>query len=212
MLAGQQEITRNDLAIWDASARAWLQSADQAKQKQHIQTTLILNNASVPVNSEPQTYGSVMKAWTIALEAMNYLVKGIPQRVQERATLLAISAWHLYPDMMVYGKCCSEVRQEDSIFKPGILLTLSLQHVREDTKSVYWSLPLACLQYYGHPVRTIRTISPENKRVTCHQFAYIVLGCLFDGWKDYAIDDEQGLARLGRITAMLIESATSPKV
>lgn len=202
ILASQQDISRSDLAIWDSSARAWLQSADQAKQRQHIQTMLILNNASVPVNSEPQTYNSVMKAWTTALEGMNDLIKGIPQRIQDGAALLAVSSWHLYPDMVVHDNSYAEVRQQDALFQTGAILTLGLQQVRKDTKSVYWSLPLARLQFYGHPVRAVRTIG-DNKRITCDQFGYVVLGCLFKGWKEFAVNDEDGLERLGRITNVM---------
>jgi hypothetical protein len=70
-LASKQDISREDLANWDASARAWLQSADQAKEFQHTQTRLILDSARLPVNNEPETYKSVMSAWKVALEAMN---------------------------------------------------------------------------------------------------------------------------------------------
>jgi hypothetical protein len=97
---------------------------------------LILNNASVPVNNEPETYISVMKAWTAALEPINNLVNGIPQRVQDGAALLGISSWHLSPDMRVYGASCAEVKQKVPIFSPTAVLTLGLQHVRDDTKSV----------------------------------------------------------------------------
>ena len=201
-LAAQSEITRGDLANWDASARAWLQSADQAKQLQHKQMMLILNNASVPVNNEPETYASVIKAWTVALEAMNNLVRGIPQRVQDGAALLAISSWHLYPDMVVYAGPGVEVKQNDAIFEPAALLTLGLQHIRDNNKSVYWSLPLAHLQFYGHPIRASRTTGQENSRVSYQQFAYIILGCLFVGWKDLASTNKKGLLwvqRIGRI-------------
>ncbi|KAE9373081.1 hypothetical protein N431DRAFT_544236 [Stipitochalara longipes BDJ] len=179
VLAAHQDISRNDLANWDASARAWLQSADQAMEQQYKQTMLILNNTCIPVNNEPETYASVMKAWTVALEAMNNLVKGMPQRVHDGAALLAISSWHLYPDLVVYGNSCVEVKQKDPIFDRAALLTLGLQQVKEDTKSVHWSLPLACLQYYGHPVETSRTVGEENSRITRPQFAYIILGCIF---------------------------------
>lgn len=181
--AAQQDMTRAELSSWDASARAWLQSADQAKLLQHKQTMLILENASVPVNSEHDTYTSVMKAWAAALEAMNNLVKGVSQRVQDGAALLAISSWHLYPDMGVFGTSCVKVVQNDPLFTRTALLTLGLQHVREHTKSVYWSLPLAYLRYYGHPVKTSKTVGRENSRVTYKEFAYIILGCLFNGCK-----------------------------
>ena len=82
---------------------------------------------------------------------------------------------------------------KDPIFDPSALLTLGLEHIRNDTKSVYWSLPLAYLQYYGHPVQASRTAGQENSRITYQQFSYILLGCIFDGWKTYASTNEDGL-------------------
>lgn len=203
--AGLQEISRAELARWDASARAWLQSADEAKSLQQKQTRLILDNASVPVNNEPDTYSSVLKAWQVALEAMNNLAKGMPQTVQDGAALLAISSWHLYPDMTVYGGPMVEVKQKDPLFKPSALLTLGLQHVRDDKKSVYWSIPLACLQHYGYPIRTFRTAGSDSARITYQQFAYIVLGCLFVCWGEFSRTNEEGLKwiqRVGDITQL----------
>jgi len=202
LVAAQQEISRSDLANWDASARAWLQSADEAKAVQHKQTMLILDNASVPVNNEPDTYTSVMKAWTGALEAMGNLINGMPQRVQDGAALLAISSWHMYPDMVVYGPGI-EVKQKDPLFGRAALLTLGLQHLRDDKKSVYWSLPLACLQYYGHPIHTSRSAGQENSRITYQQFGYVLLGCLFAGWKNFAQTNEDGIEWMLKLGAIL---------
>ncbi|KAH8597426.1 hypothetical protein B0O99DRAFT_507860 [Bisporella sp. PMI_857] len=205
-VAALQDITRAELANWDASARAWLQSADEAKILQHKQTMLILNNASVPVNNEADTYTSVIKAWTSALEAMNNLAKGMPQMVQNGAALLAISSWHLYPNMIVYGGPGVEVKQKDPLFNYSAILTLGLQHLRSDNKSVYWSLPLACLQYYGDPIRTSRTAGEENSRITPKQFPYILLGCLFAGWQNLAVTNEDGLEwvqKLGTILSLV---------
>ncbi|KAG4430288.1 hypothetical protein IFR05_014235 [Cadophora sp. M221] len=207
--AAQQDISRNDLASWDASARAWLQSADQAKAVHHKQTMLILNSMNLPVNSEPETYTSVIRAWTAALEAMNNLVRGLPQRVQDGATLLAISSWHLYPDMVVFGDCCKEIKQKDPLFEPAALLTLGLQHVRDDSKSVYWSLPLAHLQYYGHPIQAMRTVGQENSRISSKQFAYVILGCLFSGWQAYATTNGEGLEWVRRLAKILNLSTMS---
>lgn len=201
--AAQQEISRTDLANWDSSARAWLLSADEARCFNHKQTMLILNNANMPVNNEPEPYKSVMKAWVVALEAMDNLVRGLPQRVQDGAALLAISSWHLYPDMLIYGDACVEVKQKDPIFSSTALLTLGLQDVREECKSVYWSLPLAHLQYYGHPVQASRAVSKENSRISYEQFAFIVLGCVFAGWKNYATTNNEGLAWLIRVAEIL---------
>jgi len=142
---------------------------------------LILDNTSIPVNNEPDTYTSVIKAWTAVLEAINNLARGILQTVQDGAALLAISSWHLYSDMVVYNGPVVEVKQKDPLFKTSALLTLRLQYIRDDKKSVYWSLPLACLQHYGYPIRTSRSIGSETARITYQQFVNILIGCLFVG-------------------------------
>ncbi|PQE26776.1 hypothetical protein CJF31_00003488 [Rutstroemia sp. NJR-2017a BVV2] len=206
MVAAQQDISRDDLSSWDTSARAWLQSADQAKSLQHTQTMLILNNAGIPVNNTKDIYGSVMKAWTAALEAMNNLVKGMPQRVQDGAALLAFSSWHLYPDLVVYGDTCVEVKQKDPIFATTALLTLGLQDTRDnrdDMKSVYWSLPLSRLQYYGPTVQAHGSVGQANSRITYKQFAYVILGCLFDTWSFFARTNNEGLRWIERLATIL---------
>ncbi|KAI9659837.1 MAG: hypothetical protein M1821_001188 [Bathelium mastoideum] len=58
--ATQQEIPRQQIAEWDASARAWLQTADSVKEYKQIQLLQILKNISLPVNSNPQLYTSVV--------------------------------------------------------------------------------------------------------------------------------------------------------
>jgi hypothetical protein len=125
-----------------------------------------------------------MKAWTAALQAMDNLVKGIPQQVQEGAALLGISSWHLYPDMVVLGGKAIDVRQADNLFGGTAILTLGLQIIRE-SRSVSWSLPLACLRYYGQPVTTYGSIGPDNSRITMEQFGFVVLGCVFSKWQDF---------------------------
>jgi len=107
--ASQQFFSRQQLALWDASARSWLQTADTAKRLEHTQLSLIINNLRMPVNSNNDPYQSVLKAWTSAMTAMDRLIQGIPQRVQDGAILLAISSWHLYPDMEVLVNECKTV-------------------------------------------------------------------------------------------------------
>src|SRR5436190_12845437 len=48
--AARQELTRSQLANWDASARAWLQTADEAYKFQDHQLTLVINNVDLPVD------------------------------------------------------------------------------------------------------------------------------------------------------------------
>jgi hypothetical protein len=205
MVAAQQEIPRNDLANWDASARAWLQSADQAKEREHKQMMLILNNASIPINNELNTYSSVMKAWTTTLRAMESLLKGMPQQVQDGAALLGISSWHMYPDILLFGDTTVEVKQKDPLFEDTAVLTLGLEITRGHDRSVSWSLPLARLQYYGDPVPTSRSAGPDNSRITPEQFSWVAIGCLFDTWGEFARTSEDGLAWLQKITDFVRE-------
>jgi len=201
--AAMQEISRNDLTKWDASARAWLQSADQAKARQHKQMMLILNNARIPVNGEPDTYKSVMKAWVTALKAMECLVNGMPQQVQDGAALLGISSWHLYPDILLFGDSTADIKQKDPIFEGTSVLTLGLELAQGLDKSVSWSLPLARLQYYGDPVQTSRSTGYDNSRITPHQFSYIVMGCVFEAWGAFGVVSETAVAWLNTIMALI---------
>jgi hypothetical protein len=90
LLAAKQDISRADLASWDASARAWIQSADQAKSSQHKQLIVVLHEAKIPVNNESGTFKSVIRAWCTALQAIDNLLQGIPQSVQDGAALLGL--------------------------------------------------------------------------------------------------------------------------
>jgi len=203
MLAAMQEISRKELATWDASARSWIQSADQVKIREHTQLRLILGNRSLPVPPRKDLYSSVTSAWFSALQAMNNLVKGIPQQVQDGAALLGMSSWHLYPDMVVLGDVTVKVEQNDKLFLPSTFLTLGLQFIDNSRRSVSWSLSLAHLKYYGHPVQSNHSFGTENSRVSIDQFGYIMLGCVFGGWKEYASTADIGLKWLLKIPELL---------
>lgn len=201
MLAAQQELSRTELGIWDASARAWIQSADLAMARQHKQMMLILDNISLPVNKEPAVYDSVVKAWIAGLQAMDSLARGIPQQVQVGAAVLAISSWHLYPDMVVVGSTTTDVQQKDPLFSETSILTLGLETTGE--RSVSWSLSLSRLLYYGRPVHASRSMNQENSRITEEQFAYVVLGCVLSQWKGFANTYEEGIGWLKTIASLL---------
>jgi hypothetical protein len=95
--ASQQVFSREELGKWESSARAWLQCGDQVKMLQHDQLKVTLNNLNLPVNDEPAAYESVIKVWISALKAMDCLVIGISQSVQDESILLAMPSWHTVP-------------------------------------------------------------------------------------------------------------------
>ena len=134
--AMQANVTREQLAEWDASARAWLRTADAAKGKQQTQLRLIIENIEVAVNTTRDTYNSVMEAWTDSMNVIDRLVSGVPQSIHEGAALVGLAAWHLYPDMMVYQQGFKEIMQADHLIQPGGLLTIGLKASEESANGV----------------------------------------------------------------------------
>ena len=101
-LAGNVTLTREQLAEWDNSARAWLRHADRVRSAEQTQVMLILSNVEgLAVSPIPSTYKSVMDAWVTALQGMEALLNGTSQGISSGGLLLALSSWHLYPDMIV---------------------------------------------------------------------------------------------------------------
>ncbi|KAK0702215.1 hypothetical protein B0H67DRAFT_650272 [Lasiosphaeris hirsuta] len=184
--AAQAEISRSQLAEWDASARAWLRTADAAKMKQQKQLMLILDNLDLYVNKDIRVYSSVLAAWRSSVTAMESLISGTPQAVEDGAAILGLSSWHIYPNMVVLGSRRSEgLTMNDLTVAPGGTLTVGIQGNRTgDTKNrgIYWSLSLAHLRFYGQPVLQTRELSSSSCRITFDQFSKAALGALFAQW------------------------------
>ena len=191
--AVEQEITRSDLADWDASTRAWLQTADEVKQLHQTQLMLVINNLKIPVSSNMAVYQSVIESARVALTSMEDLLNGMAQRVENGAILLGLSAWHIYPDMIVYGSTTKSIEQGDRLVPGGSIITLGLQGSEEFSQGLYWSLPLAHLRFYGDPIQSSRSTGYDASRVSPHQLIYIALGSLFNAWFDSSRDSPKGL-------------------
>jgi hypothetical protein len=76
LMATRQQISRNQLAEWDASARAWLRTADEFKKLEQTQLMLVIDNLDIPVNHDMRVYSSVMQAWKTALQSLERMVIG----------------------------------------------------------------------------------------------------------------------------------------
>jgi hypothetical protein len=180
--AAAQEISREELLQWDASARAWLQCADGAKRKERTQMQLILKNIGVPVAVGSSTYDGVIRAWKQAMTALGRLLNGEPQSVTDGAILLALSAWHLYPDLVVLGNETTNVRFQDPLMHPAGLVTVGLTNANADLGSgegMHWSLALSHYRYYGDPVKAI---GGKQNRFTMQQLHSVALGSLLGIW------------------------------
>lgn len=184
LAAMEANVTREQLAEWDASARAWLRAADVSKNKQQTQLRLIINNVNVAVNNTRSTYDSVIEAWISSMKVVDSLVCGIPQSIHDGAALVGLSAWHLYPDMSVYEKVFKEIEQLDPLIRNGGIMTIGLESTPESDKGVCWSLPLAKFRYYGDPVVVTKTLSSRNSRISFEQLIFVAIGCLSNTWPE----------------------------
>ncbi|KAL2819839.1 hypothetical protein BDW59DRAFT_174691 [Aspergillus cavernicola] len=128
---------------WDASARAWLQIADNSSRKrQQKQIELIANNLSVAVQTQvtsdgvvtlsaprkDSVYDSVIHNFCRALSTMEHLIVGRPQRILNGGNLLGLTSWHLYPDLVILGPKTQEVFQKYALVANSGIATLSIAY------------------------------------------------------------------------------------
>ncbi|KAI1327978.1 hypothetical protein F5Y16DRAFT_168017 [Xylariaceae sp. FL0255] len=177
------EVTHDQLAWWDSSARAWLQAADEAMVVKQTQLMLVLNNLSLPVNTKPKLYDNVMQAWISAMITIENLLSGMPQGVTGGSTLLGLSSWHLYPDMLVLEDATVEVKQNDKLLGSAGILTIGLNVSTENQHGVFWSLPLGHLRYYGNPVVSESSLVTQGNRVTLPQLMLMAVGRITSHWQ-----------------------------
>ncbi|KAG9185468.1 hypothetical protein G6011_08012 [Alternaria panax] len=176
-----QDITRNDLALWDSSARAWLRRADKAKQWSQCQLSLVVNNITTPIPGGPSTYNQVMNVWKHSMLAVEQFLSGKPQDIVDGSVFLAFSAWHLYPDLIVLGAEPTKISFRDKLVPSSGVGTVGVEGRFPERDGVQWSLALSHLQYYGTPV-VVRS-DQEDSRMTFGQLQIVALGGLLGRWK-----------------------------
>ena len=207
--AARQDFLRAQIAEWDASARAWLRVADREKFRQQTQLKLIVNNIRTLVNGMTDTYISVMEAWNTSLLQMEALVQGVAQQARNGGIILALSAWHLYPDMTVVKPSISHVRQHDPVFISGGVLTLGLETPSPQDTGICWSLPLAHLRHYGAPVVRRSSMHSESRsRLSLPELLQATLGCLLQSWGAAGSDTPRVLSWLSSMYSLLDEATT----
>ena len=183
LATSQITLSREQLAEWDANARAWLRAADIAKGRNQKQVMLILDNLNLPVNGDMNVYSSVIRAWQMAMVTIDKLIDGVSHSVHNGAVLLGLSAWHLYPDFIVLGKETASTSQKDPLIAPGSTVTLGLQGVEpENSRGVYWSLPLAHVRFYGEPTASEGSVTSGSTRISMDDIFVVALGSLSSLW------------------------------
>jgi hypothetical protein len=180
-MAARQDITREELAKWDDSARSWLQSADEVKKAAKTKLMLIVKNISVNVGDGQTTYQNVIDAWRHALIGMENLVQGKPQEASNGAVLLALSAWHIYPDLAVLGGITKVEKFHDPLVQDGGIMTIGLQYVgKAEDMGMHWSLTLSQYRFYERDTRVDST--DGTNRISMDELLVLALGGLFSAW------------------------------
>jgi hypothetical protein len=193
LAAFRQEITREQLAEWDASARAWVRAADVVKRKDLESLRLIIHDLNLPVDSGSDLYENVTRVWHSSMATVENLLNGIPQTVYNGATLLGISSWHILPDIISFKPSITEIKHNDPLVRAGGVLTVGLEYIPRDTGhengsssvdndhsplGIFWSLSLAHLKFYGPPVQVSHSLGLNATRVNFDQFVLLALGSL----------------------------------
>ncbi|KAI1744422.1 hypothetical protein F4680DRAFT_404705 [Xylaria scruposa] len=193
LAACRQEITREQLAEWDASARAWIRAADEVKNKELNELRLIINNLDVNVDDSSTFYRNVTRVWHTSMQTMENLLSGQSQTIYNGATLLGISAWHILPNIISFRPSTMEVKHNDPLVPSGGVLTIGLEYVlrgsgqhelsmtsvdSDDHLGVFWSLSLSHLNFYGPPVSVSNSLGVDSTRVGFDQFMLAALGSL----------------------------------
>ncbi|KAH8632269.1 hypothetical protein IG631_13952 [Alternaria alternata] len=192
-LAASADLTRTDLAQWDASARSWLQVADDELVRRQKQLMLIINNINMPVNhgtSNFSTYARVVEAWKTAVEALEKLLQGQPQRLSKGSVLLGLASWHLYPDLLILGESVTTVDFKDSIIADCAQLTIGLWNPDSDKdEGVYWSLSLSHLRFYGDPVKVTSITTRDASRLNIEELHLLTMGAFLADWGNLRVSD-----------------------
>ncbi|KAF1818579.1 uncharacterized protein K489DRAFT_384767 [Dissoconium aciculare CBS 342.82] len=189
LAASRIEITRDQISRWDASARAWISVADGVKKKQQTQLMLLMSNLSLPISKGGGVYDSVMSAWKGAMEIMEKVLNHTSQSVQDGAGLVGLASWHLYPDIYALRAVVKTVKFNDPLVPSDVLVTLGAGHSSStDDTSVHWSLPLACLRYYGDPVPSSTTMAVTSSRLSMLECWFVILGSTMSTWGDLTQD------------------------
>lgn len=187
-LALQQDFDRGHLARWDASARSWLRRADESMTAKRTQFSLIVENVELPpFMDRGTTYERITHAWFRSMEVMEALLRNEKRVAYDHVTLIAISSWHLYPDLLVFQQETKKVPFADQLFPGAAVLSLGIEyHDAKDrnnenmTKSTRWSLALSHLKYYGGPVEVS---SSDTQRATVDEMWLVCLGTVLRQWE-----------------------------
>ena len=180
LYSSRQDISRQELAHWDSSARAWLRSADDAKMREKDQFLLIIKNISLPFPSGSTTFTKVMTAWREAMIGFEEILCERPQSILNGSVPLAILAWHLFPNLIILGDVVKNVEFHDYLVPRSGTCTIGIVSTAQEHGGTQWSLALSHLCFYGDKAAV--QAQEDFSRVSMQRFLIVVFGALMAAW------------------------------
>ncbi|CAF9936648.1 MAG: hypothetical protein HETSPECPRED_010403 [Heterodermia speciosa] len=205
--AAKHPLSRDHLAEWDNSARSWLRTADRVKQREQKQVLLIFDNIENQIRSDQGTYESVLSVWQEALTFFEAIVSGISQKAGNCQSLLALCAWHLYPELMVVDPSPKKTQQNDALMPAKVIVTIGLGQKSGEKAGVCWSLPLAYLRHYGPAVKRKSAVN-STQRLSIEEFEMAFFGTFIVGWTEFGATVFQIAKWLNRIHQILLQGVS----
>ncbi|CAH0047797.1 unnamed protein product [Clonostachys solani] len=208
-------ISREEIREWDASARAWLRTADLAMKKNHAQFNMMLMDINISISCADGLYANVVQSWTYAMLALEHLLAGRPHTITDGAILLGISSWHIYPNILLLDTQLTEVGFFDNLFPASCFLTIDIADNGDETtclgpsivsKGVHWPAVLAQHNLDGSSVETIGAI---DRRVSIDELYLMTLGSLLRAWNTPRSEIEPSLNWFIALWSS-VQSARSP--
>ena len=204
--AAKHPLSRDHLAEWDNSARSWLRTADRVKEREQKQVMLIFDNIEQQIRSDQGTYESVLSAWQEALNFFEAIVSGISQRAGSGQSLLALCAWHLYPELMVVDPSPGQTKQNDALMPAKVIVTIGLGQKSGQRDGICWSLPLAYFRHYGPAVKRESVVN-STQRLSVEEFEMVFFGTFIVGWTKLGVDVVQIAHWLRRVHQILLQKS-----
>jgi len=131
-------------------------------------------------------YTNIVHVWKTALSTMEGLILGRPHVVRDAPVLLGLSAWHIFPDMVVFDSQSgnTSVRMNDALVREGGILSLGFSDPGpQEHQGVYWSLSLAHHTFYGKPTLLTRRLDSDGSRLSLDEFILVCMGSLLGSWR-----------------------------
>lgn len=129
------------------------------------------------------------------MTVLETLLGNEPQVAYDRSVLLAISSWHLYPNLLVFQEQARNIPFSDELFPALGVLSLGFEYHApkrdvqlrnsQDTGlgiSTQWSLALSHLRYYGGAVQ-VKSDEAQGERASIDEIWLTCLGAILRQWE-----------------------------